>query len=187
MNSFEQLCINFTNEKLQQIFNRDTFQKEQQMYKKEGVEFDEIKFIDNQPILDMIERKQGGLLSTLDDLNRMPKSTDEQFVSKADEANKANPSIYVDSTNTRRGKTGFTIRHYAGDVVYDAKNFLVKNKDLLFADLYDVMTESKHPNTQAMFPVMDSNQRAKYSLGAQFRLQLDKLMGTLNATQVGVR
>ena len=181
-NSFEQLCINFTNEKLQQLFNRDTFQKEQAMYRKEGVEFEEIQFIDNQPILDMIERKAGGLLATLDDLNRMPKSTDEQFVGKADEAHSQSP-YYINSTNTRQGKAAFTIRHYAGDVVYDANGFLVKNKDLLFADLYDTMSRSARKETAAMFPAMDNNQRAKYSLGQQFRQQLDRLMTRLNATQ----
>ncbi|KAH9259713.1 hypothetical protein BASA81_002135 [Batrachochytrium salamandrivorans] len=182
INSFEQLCINFTNEKLQQLFNRDTFQKEQAMYRKEGVQFEEIVFIDNQPILDMIEKKAGGLLATLDDLNRMPKSTDEQFVSKADETN-ARSDYYITSTMTKKGKTSFTIRHYAGDVIYDAKNFLQKNKDLLYADLYDVMTASTHERTSAMFPPMDKNERSKFSLGFQFRNQLDKLMNQLNQTQ----
>jgi len=182
-NSFEQLCINFTNEKLQQLFNRDTFQKEQAMYRKEGVPFDEIKYIDNQPILDMIEKKLGGLLTTLDDMNRMPKSTDEGFVAKADEANASNTAYYITSTNTRKGKASFSIVHYAGVVVYDANGFLVKNKDLLYADLYDAMSRSKHSMTAQMFPPLTAQERSKYSLGAQFRQQLDKLMTQLNATQ----
>jgi myosin heavy subunit len=182
-NSFEQLCINFTNEKLQQLFNRDTFQREQAMYRKEGVPFDEIKYIDNQPILDMIEKKAGGLLTTLDDMNRMPKSTDEGFVARADEVNADKPGIYITSTNTRKGKAGFSIIHYAGTVVYDASGFLVKNKDLLFADLYDAMSRSKSPMTAQMFPALSAQERSKYSLGAQFRQQLDKLMTQLNATQ----
>ncbi len=182
VNSFEQLCINFTNEKLQQLFNRDTFQREQQIYKNEGVKFDEIKFIDNQPILDMIEKGPVGLLLMLDDMNRMPKSSDEGFVQKAD-SNHGSNKHYGTTSMTRQGKSCFTIKHYAGDVVYDANGFLVKNKDLLFADLYDAMSTSKKRETAAMFPPLSANERSKYSLGAQFRQQLDRLMNVLNNTQ----
>ncbi|GBG32611.1 Myosin-11 [Hondaea fermentalgiana] len=181
-NSFEQLCINFTNEKLQQIFNRDTFQLEERLYQSEGVDFEHIKYVDNQPILDMIEKKPVGLLLMLDDMNRMPRSTDEGFVAKAD-TNHSSSRSYVSSTITRKGNKCFTIKHYAGDVVYNADGFLAKNKDLLFKDLYDVMTASTSPKTAAMFPAMDKNSRAKYSLGAQFRKQLDQLMSILRATQ----
>jgi len=181
-NSFEQLCINFTNEKLQQIFNRDTFQLEERLYQSEGVDFEHIKYVDNQPILDMIEKKPVGLLLMLDDMNRMPRSTDDGFVAKAD-TNHSSSQFYISSTITRRGNQCFTIRHYAGDVVYNADGFLAKNKDLLYKDLYDAMTASKSTKTAAMFPAMDNNSRAKYSLGAQFRKQLDRLMSILSATQ----
>jgi len=180
-NSFEQLCINFTNEKLQQLFNRDTFQLEEKLYQAEGVKFEHIKYVDNQPILDMIEQRPLGLLLTLDDMNRMPKSTDEGFVAKAD-SNHSASRFYVSSTITRRGNKCFTVKHYAGDVVYHADGFLTKNKDLLFKDLYDVLTTSKAPNTAKMFPELDNQGRAKYSLGAQFRKQLDRLMKILSGT-----
>lgn len=181
-NSFEQLCINFTNEKLQQIFNRDTFKLEEALYTKEGIQFEHIKYVDNQPILDMIEARPLGIMLTLDDMNRMPGSSDEGFVAKAD-TNHAQSCFYTSSTLTRKGNKCFTIRHYAGDVVYNADSFLIKNKDLLFSDLYDVMTASASDKTAKMFPPMDKQGRAKFSLGAQFRKQLDRLMNVLNQTQ----
>ena len=180
-NSFEQLCINFTNEKLQQIFNRDTFKKEEAMYKREGIVFAHIQYVDNQPILDMIEKRPVGLLLTLDDMNRMPKSTDEGFVAKAD-SNHSNSSYYMTAARTRKGPKCFTVKHYAGEVVYDAEGFLEKNKDLLFADLYEVMTDSRNSLTARMFPEMTRHARSKYSLGGQFRKQLEALMHILNAT-----
>lgn len=66
-NSFEQLCINYTNEKLQQFFNKHTFKEEESVYKSENIEYTKITFIDNQPVLDMIEKKRKGLLPLLDD------------------------------------------------------------------------------------------------------------------------
>jgi len=180
-NSFEQLCINFTNEKLQQLFNRDTFKLEEQLYTKEGIEFDHIKYTDNQPILDLIEHRPLGLLLTLDDMNRMPRSTDIGFVHKANSNHATNP-YFVTSTMTRHGENCFTIKHYAGDVIYNSEGFLMKNKDLLFAELYEVLTLSNSPKTAAMFPPLTKHGRSSYSLGAQFRKQLDRLMGILNST-----
>ena len=151
------------------------------MYKREGVAFEHISYTDNQPILDMIEKRPIGILLTLDDMNRMPRSTDEGFVARAD-SNHSTQRYYITSTETRRGPRAFTIKHYAGDVIYDADGFLEKNKDLLYADLYEVMTQSAHPSTAKMFPPMDKHSRSRYSLGAQFRKQLDKLMHVLNQT-----
>lgn len=79
-NQFEQLCINFTNEKLQQFFNAHTFKKEEQVYKNEGIKFDNVAYIDNQPVLDLIEQKPVGILPMIDEELRMPKGSDDTFV-----------------------------------------------------------------------------------------------------------
>lgn len=181
-NSFEQLCINFTNEKLQQLFNEHTFKVEQAIYISEGIKFDKIEYVDNQPILDLIEKRSTqGIMVILDDCNKMNATTDEKFVTKADAAH-GRSRYYLTSAKTRRGATGFTILHYAGAVVYDGSGFLEKNKDLLYQDLYDVMATSKNNSTRALFPTLSKNERKNHSLGGQFRSQLNNLMKVLRNT-----
>ena len=75
-NSFEQLCINFCNEKLQQHFNKNTFVLEEDTYKAEGIDFDHIEYIDNQDVLDLIEKKPKGILVVLDDEVSVPRGSD---------------------------------------------------------------------------------------------------------------
>ena len=81
-NSFEQLCINFCNEKLQQHFNKHTFKEEEELYRTEGVEYTPVEFIDNQPVLNLIEKKPKGILVMLDEEITAPKGSDERFLSK---------------------------------------------------------------------------------------------------------
>lgn len=82
VNSFEQLCINFTNEKLQQFFNAHTFKKEEAVYRQEKIAFDHVEYIDNQPVLDLIEQKPNGILPSLDEELRIPRGTDQTYVTK---------------------------------------------------------------------------------------------------------
>jgi myosin heavy subunit len=89
-NSFEQLCINFCNEKLQQHFNRNTFVLEEDTYKSEGIEFDHIEYIDNQDILNMIEKKPKGILVILDDEVSVPRGSDRGFYNKICKIHKGN-------------------------------------------------------------------------------------------------
>lgn len=81
-NSFEQLCINYTNERLQQHFNAHTFKLEQNMYKSEGIQFNAIDFIDNQPMVDLITKKPDGVLPLLDEELKIPRGSDETFLTK---------------------------------------------------------------------------------------------------------
>jgi len=89
-NSFEQLCINFANEKLQQHFNENTFRLEEELYKQEAVPFEPSNYIDNQPVLDLIEKKPTGLLLMLDEELKMPRCTDETFLTKLKKTHKGN-------------------------------------------------------------------------------------------------
>jgi myosin heavy subunit len=81
-NRFEQLCINFANEKLQQHFNKEIFEMEQEVYLKEGLNVDKVEFVDNQPCLDVIEKRPTGILCMVDEELRLPKGSDAQLLTK---------------------------------------------------------------------------------------------------------
>ena len=101
-NLFEQLCINFTNEKLQRLFNNHTFNEEEAFYKSEGVEFEHVAYIDNKPIIDLLEgRRPPGILLIADDEIKTPGHSDERFVGKIDRIHKKNPN-YIDVSHSRR-------------------------------------------------------------------------------------
>lgn len=122
-NSFEQLCINYANEHIQQIFNQHIFKMEQKEYAKEQIKWTYVEFKDNQAVLDVIEGKPGGILSLLDEECMLPKGSDEGFVSKLWDNIKSDIL-----TKNKFSEAGFLIRHFAGDVSYDAYQFLDKNK-----------------------------------------------------------
>ena len=183
-NSFEQLCINFTNEKLQQHFNTNTFKEEESVYLSEGIKYTKVTFIDNQPVLDVIEKKPLGLLVMLDEEVKLPKGSDSKWLEKCDANFSSNP-CWVSDKNTRMkmDKTSFTVRHYAGEVQYDSTGFYDKNKDALFRTLYDLISESKMGVAKAIFPPKDANPRKVTSISDQFRRQLTDLMVLVNTTE----
>ena len=181
-NSFEQLCINFANEKLQQHFNRNTFKEEEELYESEGIKYKHIEFIDNQPVLDLIEKAPGGVLVFLDDEVKLPEGSDSRFLEKISKAHAANKAFLVDRKQKFASATAFTVVHYAGAVQYDGVGFLLKNKDTLFQDAYDMMAESKSDATRVIFPQL-GDRRKITSLSGQFRKQLASLMKLLYTTQ----
>ncbi|GMH64517.1 hypothetical protein TrLO_g13461 [Triparma laevis f. longispina] len=183
-NSFEQLCINFTNEKLQQHFNTNTFKEEESVYVSEGIKFEKVPFIDNQPVLDLIEKKPVGLLVLLDEEIRLPKGNDAKWLEKCDNNHTSHQCwLSEKSARMRMDKSSFTVRHYAGDVEYDSTKFYDKNKDALFRDLYDMMTSSTNGIAKAIFPPKDKNPRKIVSISGQFRSQLNALMQIVNKTE----
>ncbi|KAL6224224.1 hypothetical protein ACLB2K_003079 [Fragaria x ananassa] len=181
-NSFEQFCINFTNEKLQQHFNQHVFKMEQEEYTKEEINWSYIEFVDNQDVLDLIEKKPGGVISLLDEACMFPKSTHETFAQK----------LYQTFKNHKRfikpklSRTSFTISHYAGEVTYLADQFIDKNKDYVIAEHQDLLTASKCPFVAGLFPPLpeESSKSSKFSsIGSRFKLQLQSLMETLSSTE----
>ncbi|KAJ2785897.1 class II myosin [Coemansia javaensis] len=128
-NSFEQMCINYTNERLQQFFNRTMFVLEQEEYTREGIEWSFIDFgMDLQPTIDLIDRtKPIGIMSCLDEECVMPRATDKTFTEKLHGlwAGKS------DKYDAPRFAMGFTIHHYASQVEYSTEGWLEKNKDPL--------------------------------------------------------
>ena len=116
-NSFEQFCINYANEKLQQEFNQHVFKLEQEEYLREQIDWTFIDFSDNQPCIDLIEAKMG-VLSLLDEESRLPMGSDEQFVTKLHHNFANDKSRYY--KKPRFGKSSFTVCHYAVDVTYES-------------------------------------------------------------------
>ncbi|KGN66272.1 myosin-17 [Cucumis sativus] len=181
-NSFEQFCINFTNEKLQQHFNQHVFKMEQEEYTKEQINWSYIEFVDNQDVLDLIEKKPGGIIALLDEACMFPKSTHETFAQKLYQTFKSNKRFI----KPKLSRTSFTISHYAGEVTYLADLFLDKNKDYVVAEHQALLTTSKCSFARALFPPQpdETSKSSKFSsIGSRFKLQLQSLMETLNSTE----
>ncbi|KAI5179822.1 myosin heavy chain 9/10/11/14 [Nematocida sp. AWRm80] len=126
-NGFEQLCINYTNEKLQQFFNHRMFILEQETYLKEGLDWDMIDFgLDLQPTIDLLETASKGIFSILDEECVVPGGTDKRLLSKVMQQWKTHDKFTVP-----KFEDGFIIDHYAGQVKYNSPGWITKNKDPL--------------------------------------------------------
>ncbi|KAM7260310.1 hypothetical protein ACFE04_016051 [Oxalis oulophora] len=181
-NSFEQFCINLTNEKLQQHFNQHVFKMEQEEYTREEIDWSYIEFVDNQDILDLIEKKPGGIIALLDEACMFPRSTFETFAEKLYQTFKDNKRF----SKPKLSRTDFTINHYAGEVTYQTELFLDKNKDYVIAEHQDLLSASNCSFVSSLFPPLpeDSAKSSKFSsIGSRFKQQLQTLLETLNATE----
>ncbi|XP_077248114.1 myosin-11-like [Tasmannia lanceolata] len=181
-NSFEQFCINFTNEKLQQHFNQHVFKMEQEEYTKEEIDWSYIEFVDNQDVLDLIEKKPGGIIALLDEACMFPKSTHETFSQKLYQTFK----VHKRFIKPKLSRTAFNISHYAGEVMYQSDQFLDKNKDYVVPEHQDLLSASKCSFVSVLFapPPEETTKSSKFSsIGSRFKVQLQSLMETLNSTE----
>jgi myosin V len=128
-NSFEQLCINYCNEALQQQFNRYIFVLEQQEYEREDIDWWYISFPDNQDVLDLIEKRHDGILSILDEQSRLPRCTDATFANAVYQ--KCSGNSRFEASKSMKAQFAFAIQHYAGFVAYETEGFIEKNQDEL--------------------------------------------------------
>ncbi|KAG1942240.1 myosin-10 [Pimephales promelas] len=143
LNSFEQLCINYTNEKLQQLFNHTMFVLEQEEYQREGIEWSFIDFgLDLQPCIDLIERPANppGVLALLDEECWFPKATDKTFVDKLVQEQGTHGKFQ--RPRQLKDKADFCIIHYAGKVDYKADEWLMKNMDPLNDNVATLLHQS---------------------------------------------
>uniref|UniRef100_A0A3B4CZX3 Unconventional myosin-Va n=1 Tax=Pygocentrus nattereri TaxID=42514 RepID=A0A3B4CZX3_PYGNA len=207
INSFEQFCINYANEKLQQQFNMHVFKLEQEEYMKEQIPWTLIDFYDNQPCINLIEAKMG-VLDLLDEECKMPKGSDDSWAQKLYNTHLKTCSLFE---KPRMSNKAFIIQHFADKVEYQCEGFLEKNKDtvneeqihVLKASKFDLLVELFRDEEKATSPTGvapatggrtrlsvkpdkgkpdKSSKEHKKTVGLQFRNSLQLLMETLNAT-----
>uniref|UniRef100_A0A672YLF4 Methyl-CpG binding domain protein 3b n=1 Tax=Sphaeramia orbicularis TaxID=375764 RepID=A0A672YLF4_9TELE len=148
-NSFEQFCINYANEKLQQQFNRHVFHLEQEEYVREELEWSRIEFSDNQQCISLIEG-QLGLLDLLDEECRMPKGSDESWVRKLyDQHVSSKPHPHF--RKPRMSNSAFIVLHFADMVQYECDSFLDKNRDTVFEELINILKASQSELVAELF------------------------------------
>uniref|UniRef100_A0A8C2YF99 Unconventional myosin-Va n=1 Tax=Coturnix japonica TaxID=93934 RepID=A0A8C2YF99_COTJA len=208
INSFEQFCINYANEKLQQQFNMHVFKLEQEEYMKEQIPWTLIDFYDNQPCINLIEAKMG-VLDLLDEECKMPKGSDDTWAQKLYNTHLNKCTLFE---KPRLSNKAFIIKHFADKVEYQCEGFLEKNKDTVYEEQIKVLKSSKFKLLPELFqdeekvisptsatssgrvllsrtPVKpakakpgQTSKEHKKTVGHQFRNSLHLLMETLNAT-----
>lgn len=182
-NSFEQFCINFANEKLQQHFNQHVFKMEQDDYSKEEINWSYIEFIDNQDVLDLIEKKPVGVISLLDEACMFPKSTHETFATKLFH----HFGNHQRFSKPRLAQTDFTVSHYAGEVTYQTDLFIEKNRDYIIVEHNNLLSSSKCAFISSLFPALNSDSSKSSfkfsSIATRFKQQLQALLETLSSTE----
>ncbi|KAL0816304.1 hypothetical protein Bca101_072748 [Brassica carinata] len=190
-NSFEQFCINYANERLQQHFNRHLFKLEQEEYIQDGIDWTRVDFEDNQDCLSLFEKKPLGLLSLLDEESTFPNGTDLTL------ANKLKQHLHSNSCFKGDREKLFTVVHYAGEVTYDTTGFLEKNRDLLHLDSIQLLSscschlprafassmliQSEKPVVGPLYKAGGADSQ-RLSVATKFKGQLFQLMQRLGNT-----
>uniref|UniRef100_A0A8C9R0R9 Myosin-9 n=1 Tax=Scleropages formosus TaxID=113540 RepID=A0A8C9R0R9_SCLFO len=203
LNSFEQLCINYTNEKLQQLFNHTMFILEQEEYQREGIEWSFIDFgLDLQPCIDLIEKPASppGILALLDEECWFPKATDKSFVEKVVQELGTHPKFH--KPKKLKDEADFCIIHYAGKVDYKADEWLMKNMDPLNDNVATLLNQSSDKFVSELWKDVDrivgldkvagmsesipgafKTRKGMFrTVGQLYKEQLSKLMATLRNT-----
>jgi myosin-1 len=181
-NSFEQLCINYVNEKLQQIFIQLTLRTEQEEYEREQITWTPIKYFDNKVVCELIEeRRPPGVFAALNDAcataHADPSAADGTFVQRLN-ALSSNKNF-----ENRQGQ--FVIKHYAGDVHYSVRGMTDKNKDQLLKDILELVEQSANPFLRTLFPnqVDKDNKRRPPTAGDKIKQSANDLVTTLMKSQ----
>ncbi|XP_004071883.1 myosin-9 isoform X1 [Oryzias latipes] len=202
LNSFEQLCINYTNEKLQQLFNHTMFILEQEEYQREGIEWSFIDFgLDLQPCIELIEKPASppGILALLDEECWFPKATDKSFVEKVFQEQGTHPKFF--KPKKLKDDADFSIFHYAGKVDYKADEWLMKNMDPLNDNVTTLLNQSTDKFVSELWKDVDrivgldkvsgmsempgafKTRKGMFrTVGQLYKEQLSKLMATLRNT-----
>uniref|UniRef100_A0A8C7Y0P7 Myosin Ic, paralog b n=1 Tax=Oryzias sinensis TaxID=183150 RepID=A0A8C7Y0P7_9TELE len=185
-NSFEQFCINYCNEKLQQLFIELTLKSEQEEYEAEGITWEPVQYFNNKIICDLVEEKFKGIISILDEECLRPgDASDLTFLEKLEDTVGGHPHFVTHKLadgKTRKvmGRDEFRLQHYAGDVNYNVNGFLDKNNDLLFRNLKEVMCMSENNILTQCFDKEElSDKKRPETAATQFKTSLAKLMEIL--------
>uniref|UniRef100_A0A667ZNC0 Unconventional myosin-Ic n=2 Tax=Myripristis murdjan TaxID=586833 RepID=A0A667ZNC0_9TELE len=185
-NSFEQFCINYCNEKLQQLFIELTLKSEQEEYEAEGITWEPVQYFNNKIICDLVEEKFKGIISILDEECLRPgDASDITFLEKLEDTVGGHPHFVTHKLadgKTRKvmGRDEFRLLHYAGEVNYNVNGFLDKNNDLLFRNLKEVMCMSENKILNQCFDREELTDKKRPDTAAtQFKASLAKLMEIL--------
>ncbi|KAI4883161.1 hypothetical protein NFI96_013929 [Prochilodus magdalenae] len=185
-NSFEQFCINYCNEKLQQLFIELTLKSEQEEYEAEGITWEPVQYFNNKIICDLVEEKFKGIISILDEECLRPgDASDITFLEKLEDtvgghAHFVTHKLADGKTRKVMGRDEFRLLHYAGEVNYNVNGFLDKNNDLLFRNLKEVMCMSENKILTQCFDREELTDRKRPETTAtQFKNSLAKLMEIL--------
>ncbi|XP_026715789.1 unconventional myosin-Ih [Athene cunicularia] len=185
-NSFEQFCINYCNEKLQQLLIEMTLKAEQEEYELEGIEWEPIPYFNNKIICDLVEQKHKGIISILDEECLRPgEATDLSFLEKLEEkvgdhAHFVTRKLADQKTRKSIDWVDFRLLHYAGEVTYCAVGFLEKNNDLLYRNLKEVLCNSKNGIIRECFLLSElDNRRRPETVATQFKNSLMSLIEIL--------
>ncbi|XP_048195332.1 unconventional myosin-Ig isoform X3 [Perognathus longimembris pacificus] len=157
VNSFEQFCINYCNEKLQQLFIRLILKQEQEEYEREGISWQSVEYFNNAAIVELVERPHRGILAVLDEAcSTAGPITDRIFLQTLDAHHRHHPHYcsrqLCPTDKTMEFGRDFRIKHYAGDVTYSVEGFIDKNRDFLFQDFKRLLYNSTNPTLRAMWP-----------------------------------
>lgn len=178
-NSFEQLCINYTNERLQQQFNRHMFEYEQKEYKEQNIVWAPVAFESNSSIIELIHCPAGhSILKLLDEQSRLPNGSDRAFLSNLEKFHAAHPHFVKPHKLTR---SVFGVKHFAGEVTYTVDNFVDKNKKTKNKNTENLFRSSCHPFVSKLFalPAASEHSQGK-SVSASFIVQLEALLRNLS-------
>uniref|UniRef100_A0A6Q2Z485 Myosin motor domain-containing protein n=1 Tax=Esox lucius TaxID=8010 RepID=A0A6Q2Z485_ESOLU len=185
-NSFEQFCINYCNEKLQQLFIELTLKSEQEDYEAEGISWEPVKYFDNKIICDLVEEKHKGFIAILDEECLRPgESNDISFLEKLEDtlgghAHFVTHKLANGKTRKTVGREEFRLIHYAGEVNYSVSGFLDKNNDLLYRNLKEVLCQSDSQILRECFQREEvTDQKRPETAATQFKNSLAKLMEIL--------
>ncbi|KAK9510245.1 hypothetical protein O3M35_005070 [Rhynocoris fuscipes] len=183
-NSFEQFCINFANENLQQFFVQHIFKLEQEEYNVENINWQHIEFVDNQDALDLIAIKQLNIMALIDEESKFPKGTDQTMLAKLHKTHGSHRNYLKPKSDIN---TSFGLNHFAGVVFYDTRGFLEKNRDTFNVDLLQLIHICNNKFLRVLFAEdigMGSETRKRApTLSTQFKKSLDCLMRTLSNCQ----
>lgn len=188
LNSFEQFCINYCNEKLQQLFIELVLKQEQEEYRREGIEWTNVEYFNNQIICELVEQPHKGVISIMDEacLN-VGKITDEMLLDAMDKKLSNHPHYSSRQLKPMdkelKHREDFRITHYAGDVIYCVNGFIEKNRDTLFQDFKRLMYHSGDRLISTMWPegAQDISKTTKRPLtaGTLFQRSMAELVATL--------
>ena len=184
-NSFEQLCINYCNESLQQQFNKFVFKLEQAEYEREGIQWNFISFPDNQDVLDLIDKKRSGILSILDEQSFLTQCTDQSFAQSVyQKCTGGRGRPFVASTR-QMARGAFSVKHYAGPVEYDSVGFIEKNKDELPKGIDDLLRSSENKFLQHLETVLNCDRTDDKALENKSTPRFNSKQSSLKRITVG--